>query len=265
MRTKADACTRGKGGFTLLEVMLAMGIFSIVMVAFLQILMGVHRTNAALTASMTANSVIRSQADEALGAAVENAAAFGNYARSLVNFYGTQIAAVNSTADADSLPIGPNGAKVSRVTLENSGNELVYRFAVPEPGFYSRYLADTQTWSDGADAGDLVLYTRGVGEMRIYLDESVMPRQGNLTSREELEGYIIWETKSKDGDAGDGELTNEFTGVASLANPPESFTRAFADITVIYYDDPAQTRTVSINTRRILVIGSIDSRDLFGI
>ena len=254
---------------------MAMSVFCIVMVAFLQILMSVHKTNKALTAAMTANSVIRTQADEALAAAMENAAAFSNYARSFVNYYGTQIATVNSTANEDSLPIGPNGTRISRVRLENNNRELVYTFAVPEPGFSSRYVATTQTWSNGAAAGDLIPYPYGIGEMRVYLYEDDMPVQGELTSRpytvssNSQNAKVAWETRGNSGDTEDAILQNEadvvFTGVASLRNPPENLKRIFADITVTYFEDTTHTRPLSINTRRLLVIGSIDTRDLYGI
>ena len=274
MRRTADITTHEKSGFTLLEIMMAMGIFSIVILAFLQILMSVHRTNKALAASMTANSVIRTQADEALGAAAENAAAFGNYARSFVNYYGTQIAIVNSLAIEDTLPIGPNGTRVPRVRFENGDRELIYTFAVPEPGFSSRYVATTQTWSDGAAPGDLIPYPYGIGELRVYLSESAMPnKQGDLTGRPPITNSqnveVAWETRGNDGDTGDALFENEagvvFNGEASLRNPPEGLNRIFADITVTYFEDPEHINPLSINTRRLLVIGSIDTRDLYGI
>lgn len=258
-------------GFTLIEVMLAMGIVAIVMAAFLQILMSVHRSNTAIAASITANSAIRSLADEALAVATENAHRFdGNFARAFVNHYGASLPALD-------LPIGPNGSNVPRIRREFINNRLAltYTFAVPEPGSFSRYVS-TQPWSNGAADGQLIPYQYGIGQMVIYLNESGMPA-GNLDGSLSSEAPavngggqpVMWITEgARNGEPGDGILQNApgvvISGTADLVNPPQGLNRIFADITVTYFEDAAHTRTLAVNERRILIIGSLNTQELFG-
>ncbi len=259
------------GGFTLIEMMIAMAVVTVVITGFLYVLMSAHAANTSLAASMTANAVLRAQEEEAVAAAAAGASTLGA-ARALVVYYGT-IAPLGSTEDDESLPIGPNGDRVPMVRLENSNNELVYRFAVPEPGDFHRKT------KNAAGGYDRVFYDRGIGEMRIYLNESAIPPkrvvQGSFApsgavTTNAAGNTISWTQLGENpGATDDGELRDAaedvFTGTVdadALKNPPEELTRVFADITVTYYADPAHTRRLSLNERRVLVTGSADESAL---
>lgn len=256
---------RASGGFTLIEVVFAVGIFAVVMAAFLQVLMGAHRANTAVAASMTANSAIRAQADEAMAVAAELAATGfdGNSARAFVSHYG-------SLPESDTLPIGPNGTSVRRIEID--GDFMIYRFAVPQPGAFGRVISSEQLGVPGGD-GDIIP-GNGVGEMRIYLNESKMPpldidgdESSGLPLTNDQGEYVVWETEGdRPGDGADGllSLTSDlFDGAADVRNPPEELCRVFADITVSYYDDPAHTMVLAINQRRIVVVGALDQDRLW--
>lgn len=260
-----------KSGFTMVEVMVSIAVLTMVLVAFLQVLMSVHHANAAITTSITASSAIRSQADEAMAAASENVKLFNNYARSLVNYYGTQVASIDSISGDDALPIRPNGVAIPKVALEDGNRVLVYRFVVPAPGSFSRSVV--VSGGSAQQVGEVIPYDNGLGEMRIYLDESAVPLQGPLSSREPLldtwNNEAVWNTiGSNKGDGEDGNLVSDsaisFSGRADFVNPPRRLNRVFIDIVVTYYRDATHTHEVVADSRRIVITGSLDTRHLFG-
>lgn len=248
-------------GFTLIEVMIAMVIITIVAIGFLYVLMSARNANTVLTASMTANSVLRAHAERALAVAAANADLFeGSRARAFVAAYGSLPPLGPPKPDIEEqLPIDANGGNMELVELQNGGKELVYRFAVPEPGDFYRKDAATD---------EPIYYDRGFGEMRIYLDESRIPdlkvTEGSFAppvAAGAAGADTAWaQLGGNPGDAAsDGKLENLFPGTinaAAVRNPPASLTRVFADLTVTYFSDPGHTRRLTVNERRILVTGT---------
>lgn len=243
-------------GFTIIEMMIAIAVVVTVLLGFLYVLMSAHNANTVLSASMTANAVLRAQEERALAAAALNADLFdGSYARAFVATYGTlpPLGSASTTLQ-EQLPIGANGTNMALVAFQNGNRELVYRFAVPEPGDF--YRKDQAT-------NDPIYYDRGFGEMRIYLDESTIPDLNRVEGSfgQPAANQPAWtQLGDNPGDAAnDGTLNNLFVGganEAALRNPPAGLTRVFADLTVRYFSDPTHTRPITVNERRILVTGS---------
>lgn len=251
-------------GMTLIEVMVAITIFATSLLWAIQAIFGAVATNRALMASMTGNSVIRGQIEELYGVAMDNVEKFGDFAQAAIFYYGSEIATPNSGASGDVLAIGPSGSNVSRITLTSNGI-LTYRFVVPAPGESMRALS-TAMHDVGTtlNAGQMVPYRRGIGEMVFYLNESLMP--GDATDPSSSGSSPLWTPLGLNTSADNNRITpvsGPFT-TGDLRNPDDKgFTRVFVDVTVTYFSDDTQQREIFTNTRRVLLNGSLSNLFLY--
>lgn len=250
----------GRFGMTLIEVMLAISIFAASLVWAMQAIFGAVATNRVLMAGITANSSLRAQIEELYGVAMDNVERFGDFAQGVIFYYGTQVADPNSSATADTLPIGPNGTRISRISLDSSGI-LTYRFVIPEPGEMKRALVDTNHDGLALEQGELIPYRRGIGEMVLYLDESLMP--ADPTNPGSSSVSPLWQTLGDNNSSGDNMRVTPVNGPftkGDLRNPDSlGFPRVFADIRVTYFSDDRHTKEIFTDTRRVLINGALEN------
>lgn len=259
---------------TLLEVMLAIGMFTTALIWSMTGIYSSIAANRAVSRELSGNLAINTQVEEVQAVINEasRAAASSNSgdllsqhgakAQTLVKYYGTKLAKVGSTAGDDGLAIGANGAVLPRVEIDNTLGALVYRFPVAAPGESAR--VDVQSSSS---AGKLNMYDKGLGEMRIYLDETKIPTRKiqDLVSWGGIGGSPVEQATLVFDLDGDGKIAAHNGGVFTeydLANPDKigaGLKEAVIDVLVRYYNNAAHTQEISTVERRMFVAGSFEN------
>lgn len=150
---------RGEGGFTLLEVVMAVAILTLVFLATLLELFAVVRQNRLTAMEITATNVMRRQLEEAVAAAGDNQKAAKGAAKGVVRYL---------MAIRDRLDTRAAGAYPVVVATDRAAGTITYEFVVPAPGSASRDLTS-------AAADEQNAYDRARGRMIVYLRENAVP------------------------------------------------------------------------------------------
>ncbi len=249
----ATAPERGRRGFTLIEVLLAIALAGIILIAALGAIMSAVRTNRTTAMQVAATNAVRRQIEEVLTVGRENSLSLDNTTATVVAYYGDK-----GTIEKDA------GGKSIGVR---------YAFPLPVPGSKAR-----------DDSGAPLPDPRGEGVMIIYLAEEEVPSVGNSLAAEEAEDFA-WIDISKNvtsGDIGlgykfvdgrkapvradkgfdmnhDGEVKSKAADyIAFIGNPAgrvEDFDLAQLpiDISVTYYENADHKRESYFTMRRLMV------------
>ncbi|MCC8166789.1 MAG: hypothetical protein LIQ31_11710, partial [Planctomycetes bacterium] len=144
---------RGRAGMTLLELILAFSIATMAIIWTISSLFNAIAANRIMTANIAANAAILKQREEVMIIAHDGGkAARTDLVANVLEYYDELL------AEGETLKIGPDDKEVDRVTFDDRG--FVVTFPIPKPG-------------EAVDEDNL--YTMGVGEMVIYLDEPAVP------------------------------------------------------------------------------------------
>jgi prepilin-type N-terminal cleavage/methylation domain-containing protein len=207
-------------GMTLIEVLIAMGIFTTVILWTLSTLMSSITTNRILTANAAANAVIlewREEIQEANAATPDD----------LVEYY----ALLNGGWNDSEIAVGKNGTAVKQVRWDEQNRGLVYTFAIPGP---------SETVSGGGT------FNRGYGEILIYLNEASAPGAAGT-------GYDINGDKTIANVFDAGSSGTDVDAVLAAVKP----LRLPIDITVKYFTDASHETPYFETTRRTIFTGNI--------
>lgn len=259
-----------QNGMTLVEVVLAMAIFSITVLWTLSTLMGVVAANRITTSGISANATIRAMAEEVQSVAVDwlelNQGKFGVYgdrAAAVLHYYATEYGSLDA-----------NGFKTERedrvtnVTFDSGNARLVVRFSIPEPGA-SPYSTESTKSKEAVLPKPAKAWDRGYGEMVLYLHEEDVPTNHDST--------ILWEDLGSQG----GDRTRSGANVASRSGfdiNGDGVIKDFAvdagdlktaagisklgvvslpiDINVYYFRDRIGGRLMYDATRRLVITGT---------
>lgn len=212
---------RGQAGMTLLEVMVGLGLMTVIAVGFLYSAMSTVRLNKLTELAVSGTNVSSGQLEAVLGAALDNKVKGISNATGVLLYLSKIHQAVEGRTD---YPI--------RVAMSDEGT-LLYEFPVPEPGRIPTggYSA---SWTLERQQYDL-----GVGLMEIYLVENDVP-----------EAFYTWDDLTTgnnrtpvnknffdiDGDQeGGGDFRNLFNSPTALINSGSRISDLPVRITVRYY------------------------------
>ncbi len=256
---------------TLIEVIMAMSIFTMAVVWTVSSLMNAIAANRITTANITANGAILGKREEVqmVARGMYGNAASASLPDAVIKYYGDILA-----KDTKGSVVGPDGNLWRKVepALRNlprkpgdpgSGDVvgILHWFAVPGP-------------SDSVDQADnpASVYQRGYGQMVIYLDEEAVPPGGADPE--------FWKDLGNAGPppAGgvepgfdlnsDGEISKGGVRVNGTVRKPEDIIRDPVeakiknlpiDIIIRYYRDPDLKREYFETTRRLMIAGIGDS------
>jgi prepilin-type N-terminal cleavage/methylation domain-containing protein len=246
-------------GMTLIEVILAMGIFAIVILWTLSTLMSAITTNRILTANVTANATILQQQEELQEIASSDikspAAAIIRHYASLAEIITIPPPDEDDEDEENNAPpdygdngilVGPNGQSVPKLHWDEDDRGLVYTFAIPGP-------ADS--------IADDAPFNRGFGEMLIYLNEEKVPvNWSDLGDKDGVSagagtGYDInGDQTIKNALSADAKSDLENGDFDAFDDSVEPH-RLPVDITVRYFTDASHSRLYFDTTRRSVFIG----------
>ena len=240
-------------GFTLIEVIFAMGIFVTGLLWTLSTLMNAIETNRILTASITANAAILHKREEIQEIAQASADVDGP-AASVIKYYAS-LAVIGSSDGENGLPVGPNGSRIPVLRWSDAADGdrgLIHTFAIPGPA--ESVSTDTP-------------FNRGYGEVIFYLNETAVPVDSDTNSfwtdlGDGASGYSG--TAAGYDINGNGSIENNLTSGAkaalaggnyeTLINAVEPF-RLPIDITVRYFATAEHRRNYVDTTRRTVITG----------
>lgn len=264
---------------TLIEVMLAIGIFTTALLWSMSGIFGSIAANRAVSRELSGNLAVNAQTEEVqavINEATRIAASstagdlvelHGQKAQAVVKYYGTKIATPGSTVGDNGIAVGPNGLVLPRVEIDNVIGALVYRFPVPAPGETSRTVLRS-----APDVNRFAMYRRGYGEMFIYLDETKIPTRkveepvswGGIDGSPVEQATVAFDLDS------DGSIAAHNGGVFTeddVANPHRigaGLKRVVIDIVVRYYNNESHAREVTTLERRMFVAGSFENSSSSG-
>ncbi len=261
----------GSQGMTLIEVIMAMAIFTMAVVWTVSSLMSAIAANRITTARITANGAILDKREEVqmVARGLYGNASTANLPDAVIKFYGDTLANNNSGS-----VVGPNGklwkaVEAARQNLPRKPGDagtgavvgILHWFAVPGP-------SESVTDSDDPNT----VYQRGYGQMVVYLDEESVPTGGP-----EDKFWADLGNNAKEGEGetepgfdmnGDGEISRGGVRVNGAVLNPDAIIRDPVaakvknlpiDITIRYYRDPALTREYYETTRRVMITGIGDT------
>lgn len=204
---------RRSAGFTLVEVMISMGVFTMSMLSFFNLCMSTVQMNRKTSQSIAALNVITDRYNEIIGAATNPSTV------SAVGDSPAKALLVAMQDKHDFLKTAPSGFPYS-VTLNATKHVLVYEFMVPSPG-YRNYQLDE-------DEDDIEKYRDQFarGALLIYLKERAVPQRfvdwQNVTSGGVSAGASFFRMRENPDDAslaGDGDFTGLFdAGFAAVTS-----------------------------------------------
>jgi prepilin-type N-terminal cleavage/methylation domain-containing protein len=228
----------GRGGFTLLEVMVAMGVLLIGVCAGFYILMGTIRENRTSRMQILANFIISAKADELYSQGLIDKYLVGDLAPAAICHYANEF-------DGRSFRLGETGVEVDSLELAGGGGALIHRFPIG--------VADDPLRSDNE------FKSRIVGTMVFHLDETgVDPVSGGKMIWRDLGINENGETLDRGFDLNlDGKITAPVT-TPTLAilrlNPANlGIRQAPVDITITFYSDNRRSAEIYSLTRRIVL------------
>lgn len=274
--TRAHKTRRARAGLTLIELVLATGLLTVVLLYTMLALMSLVRLNRLTALEITATNAMRSQIEEVMTVARDNVGRddITNQARAVIHYYGTEFRnekiALGPLSDYD-YGFGDDVEEkdkdyinIDRVVLAGDGNKLTYYFGVPGPGDASRIS------NDGELEGQ-VMSSRGVGTMVIYLDEQSVPPAEEVDSnwafmwkdlgveKERIQkGFDMNRDGHIDNKRIDGTTREKIT--QALLNDAEDFDEEVdivqvpIDITITYFTNETHTGQELSLTRRIIVM-----------
>lgn len=243
-------------GFTLVETLISIAVLALVIVVSTMTIMSATRTNRIMAMQSVAGDWMRLKAEEVHAIAGDSARRGKVSAQAVLFHYGAGgHAKLDGSAPDDMLPLGPNGAQMSKAHLDAYGRRLICRFSLPVPGNESGLFNGVNAGVGGPMIPDL----RAVGQLVFYLDETKVPA-GNPQG-------VVWQDRGL-GDtvkqAGfdmnrDGEITSR-----DKAPTPSDFRepRRFGilqlpvDIIVTYYDDETHERVLFERVQRVVITGN---------
>lgn len=247
---------RARAGLTLIELVLATGLLTVVLLYTLMALLSLIRLNRVTALEITATNAMRSQIEEVMTVARDNVGHndISNQARAVIYYYGTNF-------DDEKIALGPKKANIDRVDLAGDGKTLTYFFGVPEPGQAARVAG-------GGDAEVQAMSPLGVGKMVIYLDEQSVPpadatwsmmwkdlgdERKKVTSGFDMnrDGHI--DNRRIDGDERE-KITADLLRDSSKFDEAVDIVQAPIDITVTYYANDSHEGEELQVTRRVIVM-----------
>jgi prepilin-type N-terminal cleavage/methylation domain len=184
-----------QAGFTLLEVMFAMGIMATAILGAMMAVYGSHRQTQLTAMEITARNSIRGQIEEVMSVAAEHGKEIGHVAQGILSYY-----ADNDVARLQ-VP-GPGGVDTDKVFIDD-GN-LVCLFVIPQVAEAPRDVA-----GGGAGVRRMVPNYRAVGRMTMYLDETkVGPDPDAVAHMDQVRDEDkIWSDLKREADGGKVQKT----------------------------------------------------------
>lgn len=220
-RMATQRARKGSAGMTLIELMIAAGLLAVVITMFLNAQFSSMLSNRQVRERASGTFILRRQMEELQSAAFANRSQGHGVAKGLV-FILQEISKKVLASGSD-----------SPVSVELDGNEIVYSFLVPEPGW--RPLAP-----DGADSAVPEPYRNARGRIRVLLDE-------NTAAFPEFESVRTWGDIRADNLVDDDSAT--FFDMNNNQRAGDNFTYLFTASDAVY----AQS-----DLTRVIVIGEID-------
>ncbi len=173
-KTLPPGCGAGsRSGMTLLEVVIAIGLFSIMICAMLSLQSSTLETERLSTLQLNGTVALRSQMEETLVSAYDNMRNYSSIAQGLVSYL-------------SEMSRQPGIGTLANVELVDSA--IVYTFPVPEPG-------------GALDAGASNLFRNAVGTLTIFLNETNVPGD-----------FINWSTLYDNGSSQANGLSFDMNG-----------------------------------------------------
>lgn len=200
MRRKRSA------GMTFVEVVVALGIFSAIMVTYLQSQLSVLVLNQTTKYETAGTNVIRRQIEEAVSMAYDSKVKAGGVAKGYVYYLREMQKRLETHGGGSDYPI----------TVRLNGQVLTYTFPVPEPG-----------WSP-LRKDELAVSPAATGVIRVFLSEDAVPSYFNNWGDLAVNGTFTPNTNGGFDMNENGKYHDDFSG---LLNTGALF--AQSDLTVV--------------------------------
>lgn len=219
-----------RAGMTLIEIVISIGILSLVLTAVVGALMQNVRRNRQLSMIVTGMQTINEVVGE-IEDLTDSTKSGETYAHAIVDYF--------TKKTSETIDIGPNRTTLDRAEIDNTEGCLVYRFWVPTPGSPNYPETDSRFQPNH----------KAIGEMKIYLDEDIL-NTGILP----LPGYSWTDLTHAAVPASDGldlNLNGKFDD--NLLNNYAKVKQLVIIFTVTFYSDEKHNSVVASTTRDILV------------
>ena len=244
---------RASGGFSLVEVILALGIMTMAIVTTLMAVYGSHRKSQQTAMEITARNAIRGQIEEVLSVGAQYGPEFGEVAQGVLYYYCTDSVASSSVA--------PNPALQTKTSQD--GYKLIVRFPIPESASSVRRVSQT------SDTKALMQNAKAEGVMTIYLDETEVGPDALSPNLWADLGQGTGNAASGFDMDGNGKIEAPAyvqSGLMALlrTKPQETgVSRLPIDLRVSYYNNASHERELFSVRRRIVVGNGVDMSALF--
>lgn len=222
MKSHPDSsfATRRKrsAGMTFLEIVVAFGIFSGIMLTYMQSQLSVLLLNQTTKFEASGTNVIRRQLEEAVSMAYDNKDKAGGVAKGYVYYLRRMRDRLETAGNPSDHPI----------TVTLNGSILTYTFAVPEPG-----------WSP-MQGDELAASPSATGTIRVFLNEAAVPAEFDGWGDLAPDGTITLNTNGGFDMNDNGKLNDDFTdllGVGALFGQSDLMVVP-GEARIVYYANP---------------------------
>lgn len=229
----------GRGGFTLIEVMIALTIMVIVLLGVMQVGMSSMMLNRESEIYMAASNVVTHQFNHLIGKAGKRdiGVRYDGSSKALVKYIKEM---KSSLEDAFGFPV--------RSGLNSTTGTLYLMFEVPEPG--SNYAKESQLITSDGKKGyhDANLRPLARGVVKVYLKEDGVPGDFVSWSSEKQGAAAVPNTKGFDMNS-NGSTTDDFTPLYTDPSPDDSLVLKSLPMTieVRYYYSNADLEADSLS------------------
>ena len=245
---------RVSGGFTLVEVVLSLGILTTAILGAMMAVYGNHRQNRLTVMEITARNVMRAQVEEIMSVATDamseappTGVAKLEAAQGILRYYASDEMRAETV-------VGPGGVDSAKVFFDDG--HLICLFSIPDAGFSGRESGENGTEKQ------LLFNRRALGRMTLYLDETRVGPDDTATAMwNDLGTGTGGVTTGFDMD-GDGAIrTPSFTASFSLLrdSPQDTGIKQLPiDIEVFFFDNESHDRLIYSTRRRMVAASSYD-------